>query len=274
MIFLLKKHFIIERNNYMVYDYKKYNLKSVKRICNILESFIIKKEELSLSDICKITGLNKSVVFRNLVNLEEEGYIIKNKENGKYFIGIKIFQLGNIVKEEMILLNKSSPIMEFLSEQLKENVYLFKLFQNKRICISKIEAPQDLTIIVNVGDSFPLYCEASGKAILSFLDDKTIEFLISKDNLLPVGPRTIIDPNKLKSELVQIKKKGYAMSYEERIPHSFSIAAPIFDYQLGVIGSISVSGPYARFYKDKIKRTIYSVKEASDKISYLLGYKT
>jgi len=125
MIFLLKKHFIIERNNYMVYDYKKYNLKSVKRICNILESFIIKKEELSLSDICKITGLNKSVVFRNLVNLEEEGYIIKNKENGKYFIGIKIFQLGNIVKEEMILLNKSSPIMEFLSEQLKENVYLF-----------------------------------------------------------------------------------------------------------------------------------------------------
>ena len=252
-------------------DYKKYELRNVKRICKILECFLLNKRELSLSEICLYTGIQKSIIFRILVNLEEEGYISRNSQNNKLFLGIKIFQLGNVAKQEIKMLNKAYPVMDELSNKTKENVYLHKLFQNKRICISKIEAPQDIKLILEIGDSFPLYCEASGKVIMAFLEEKEINYLILNEKLISLGPRTIIVPDLLKKELKKIKNNGYSVSYEERIPHSFSIASPIFNYQSKVIGSISVSGPNMRFDKNKINQLIPLLKSASIKISCFLG---
>ena len=70
----------------------------------------------------------------------------------------------------------------------------------------------------------------------------------------------------------EIRKNGHAISFEERILGSASVAAPILDYKGKVVASLSISGPTTRFTKKKIPVLISLVKKAAQKISVSLGY--
>jgi len=104
------------------------------------------------------------------------------------------------------------------------------------------------------------------------LPGSEIQRIIQKEKLIAFGPNTITNPVKLKEHLQEIRNRGYALSFEERIPGSSSIAAPIFDYQGNVIASISISGPITRFTKEKISFYISLIKKAAEDISQSLGY--
>ena len=107
---------------------------------------------------------------------------------------------------------------------------------------------------------------------LAFLPNHEIEKIIQKEQLIPLGPNTITNPVRLKGHLAEIREKGYAISFEERVLGSTSIAAPILDYKSNAIDSISISGPITRFSKNKIPEFISLVKEAAEEISKRLGY--
>lgn len=121
----------------------------------------------------------------------------------------------------------------------------------KRVSIEKIESTQDIRYIIHLGESLPLYCGGSGKALLAFLSNEEIDKFITQEKLKKLGPNTITDPIKLKEHLKQIRKNGYAISFEERIKGSVSIGAPIFDFSGKVIASLSISGPISRFTKKR-----------------------
>jgi len=166
------------------------------------------------------------------------------------------------------LLLKNSP------KKTEESVDLNILSDGKRVSIEKIESPHDVRRIIQLGKSLPLHCGGSGKALLAFLPDEEIDKIIQKEKFIPFGPNTITDPTKLKEHLKEIRKNGYAISFEERILGSASVAAPVLDYKGKVVASLSISGPTTRFTKKKIPVLISLVKEAAQKISASLGYHT
>ena len=107
---------------------------------------------------------------------------------------------------------------------------------------------------------------------LAFLPNHEIEKIIQKEQLIPLGPNTITNPVRLKGHLAEIREKGYAISFEERVLGSTSIAAPILDYKSNAIASISISGPINRFTKEKIPKFVSLIKESAEEISKRLGY--
>ncbi len=72
----------------------KYILSSLDNALTVLNLFVA-NEELSPSEISKLTEINRSTVFRFLVTLENRGYLTR-EENGKYRLGIKLFTLGQL----------------------------------------------------------------------------------------------------------------------------------------------------------------------------------
>lgn len=255
-----------------IYLPSKPHLKTVYKIDKIFDAFYLKQEELGVSEISRIVGFNKSIVYRILFSLTQKGYIIQNKSNKKYFLGLKLFQLGNIALKKMNVRFLALPIMEKIVVETQESVYLYLLNQDKRICIEKIESPHDIRFILNLGETLPLYCEAAGKSILAFLPSSLIEKVIKDSKLIPLGPNTITDPNKLKEELLKIRKEGYALSIEERVVDSFSVAAPIFNHEGRVVSSLSVAGPLGRFSNEKFENIKKIVLFYTKKLSSELGY--
>jgi len=249
-----------------------YYIQSIKRAVKILNSFTPQEKELSITELSKRVNLHKSTIHRILVTLEDEGFVLKDQVSQKYRLGIKLFELGYLVQDQMEIRSYALSIMKELAKKTEESIDLNILSDGKRVSIEKIESPHDVRRIIQLGKSLPLYCGGSGKALLAFLSDEEIEKIIQKEKLIPFGPNTITDTTKLKINLKEIQKNGYAISFEERILGSASIAAPILDYKGKVVASLSISGPTTRFTKKKVPILISLVKEAAKKISISLGY--
>lgn len=249
-----------------------YYINSIKRSIQILSSFTFKKKEFTITELSKKLNINKSAIYRILLTLEDENIVIKNKNSNKYRLGIKLLELGNIVKEQFEIKSYALPIMEDLAKKTEETIDLNILLDDQRVSIEKIDSPHDVRRIIQLGKSLPLYCGGSGKAILAFLPTTEIERIIQNTDLTALGPNTITDRKILKKNLDEIRKKGYAISFEERVLDSTSIAAPILEYKGFAMGSISISGPISRFTKKKISTYISLIKEAAHNISKYLGY--
>ena len=78
--------------------------------------------------------------------------------------------------------------------------------------------------------------------------------------------------NKLKLELFDIREKGYATSFNERLEGTASVSAPIRDYTGKVIAGLTVSGPLVRFTEDRVEYFIKELLESSETISKNLGF--
>ena len=249
-----------------------YYVKSIKKALTILNSFTYNKYEMSLDELSAVTNFPRSSVRRILITLEDENVVKKVNKNGKYQLGIKLLQLGQIVKSKIEIRFIALPIMEELSKKTGENIELFFHLDNKRISLEKIESPYDLREKVDLKQVLPLYAGAPGKAILAFLTKERIDKIIAEEKLIPLGPKTITNVERLKNNLIEIQRKGYSISFEELVPGWFSIAAPIFNEKKEVVASIGVSGASIRFSKSKRINIISLVKEAANKISISIGF--
>jgi DNA-binding IclR family transcriptional regulator len=111
------------------------------------------------------------------------------------------------------------------------------------VCMDKIES-QDygIKLILNIGNSFPLYCTALGKMLLAYSPRSEADRILSK-KLKSYTENTITDPLKLKKELKQIKEQGYALDREEVTRGIMCVAAPVFGIGGEIICAISVAFP-------------------------------
>ena len=99
-----------------------YYVKSIKKALTILNSFTYNKYEMSLDELSAVTNFPSSSVRRILITLEDENVVKKVNKNGKYQLGIKLLQLGQIVKSKIEIRFIALPIMEELSKKTVENI--------------------------------------------------------------------------------------------------------------------------------------------------------
>ncbi|NLB11513.1 IclR family transcriptional regulator [bacterium] len=249
-----------------------YYNQSIKRAALILNTLGSQNKELGISELSRLLDLHKSTVHRMLVTLEDENLVVYNKTLQKYHLGIKLLELGSIAKRQIDIRNIAWPIMQEIAQKTKENVDLNILIDDRRVSIEKIESPHDLRRAIKLGKSLPLYHGGSGKAILAFLPDSEIERILQKADLAPLGPNAITNPGVLKEHLKEIREKGYATSFEERVLGVASIAAPILNEKHYAIASLSISGPIARLTKEKEPLFAMLIKKAASDISKNCGY--
>lgn len=243
-------------------------VRSVERAIDILTCFTVSEPILTVPEISQKTGLTKSTIFRLLASLESKGMVEKIHSTYEYKLGLRLLDLGNVVQSSLELIDIAKPIMKELSEKTKETVNINIVQGNHRVCIERIDGNQALRKVSEIGRLLPLSKGASGKLLLAFCDnDKVIEILNEERETMIVE-----EMNKLKLELFEIREKGYAASFSERLEGTASVSAPIRDYTGNVIAGITISGPLVRFTEEKVQYFISEVLEASSRISCDLGY--
>lgn len=246
-------------------------IQSVDRSLQILEVFSSKNRELGVTEIANILGIHKSTVFGLLATLENRGYVEQNLENGKYKLGLKLFELGNLVQEGMDLRSIAVPFIEELVEKFGETVHLVVHDRGEVVYIDKRESQSAIRILSQVGRRLPMYCTGVGKCLLAYIREEDLQTIIKK-GFQPFTPNTIVDEQQLKKELEKIRENGYAFDMEEIEMGLRCVAAPVKDARAEVIAAISLSGPSMRMDEKRMYELIEPVKFAALKISHNLGY--
>jgi len=248
-------------------------IQSVERAADILELFLISKPELSVKEISEQLGLSKSTVHGLIKTLEHRGYLQQDPDDLKYSLGLKLFELGSFIGNQLDIVKIAQPIIKDTVEKLKETVHLVIRQQDELIYVEKLEGPHTLRIYSHVGKTAPIHCTGVGKAILAYQDEKEVDRILSSTKLESFTEFTVTDINEIKKQLDFTREHGYSMDDEEIEIGLKCIAAPIFDHTGNAIASISCASPKMRLTEERLPVVIEGIKEAAFEISRCLGYK-
>lgn len=248
------------------------SVKSVSRALKILGAFSFEQPDLSLNDLSKITGFYKSTILRQIDTLLEEGFLIKDSDNGRYWLGAKVYLLGQIFAQSSNLLRIAGPILKEVAEKLQETTGIFVIDTFERMCLRAVSGPHFIRATFETGHRMPIYAGASGKVLLAFSPDSFLKRVIKETGLRRLTKLTITDPAKLRSELAKIRKNGWAISKGERVPSAFTISVPVFGSNDSLVCSLTTSGPSDRLAKKIIPENVRILQLAGRKLSLEIGY--
>ncbi|WP_353611392.1 IclR family transcriptional regulator [Bacillus sp. FJAT-27251] len=248
-------------------------IQSIERAADVLELFLSSDQYLSVKEISDRLGLSKSTVHGIIKTLEFRGYLKQNPADQKYKLGMKLFELGNQVSQQINIAEIARPVIKELVQSMQETVHLVVYENGEVIYVEKLDGPRALRIYSHIGKRAPIHCTGVGKAILAHLDDAKVEELLSNDDLKPFTEHTMTDKQQVKQQLESIRERGYAVDDEEIELGLQCVAAPIFDHKGKAVAAISCAAPKMRLDQEKLNLAIIQIKGAASRISASLGYK-
>ncbi|MGB1268325.1 MAG: IclR family transcriptional regulator [Flavobacteriaceae bacterium] len=243
---------------------------SVAKAFHILDCFSTDVQELGVTELAHKMGTNKSAVYRMLATMEALNVIQQNSENGKYRLGLKLFELGQKVSINKNFIAKAKPHMEALAKQAGETAHLAIYKNHKVYFLDKVVGRHDLQINSQIGSEKALHCTALGKTMLAFAEPnyKTV----IKDTVLQrVTEHTITNSKKLIQEIEKIKQQGFALDMEENEIGLVCVAVPVCNNQGQFIAAISTSGPSARFNEDDIQTYTDDLKHTAQQLKLIFS---
>jgi IclR family transcriptional regulator, KDG regulon repressor len=245
-------------------------LSSVANSLRLIKAFSEDHYEIGISDLAKRLGLAKSTVHRLASTLLDQGMLEQNAGDGKYRLGLTLFELGALVRRKMDFTMEARPYLRTLIEKTGETVHLAILDHDSVLYIISLESKQALRMGSKVGTRAPVHATAVGKALLAFQPEEEIARIIARG--LPVSaPNTIVDAKALQRELALVRSRNYAVDDEESEVGLRSIAAPIRS-DSGVVAAISIAGPVHRMTKKMLLGWVRELVEAADAVSRRLGW--
>lgn len=247
-------------------------VQSVQRALQILSFFSHRQPALGISELSRLMDLPKGTVHGLARTLVDHGFLSQDEQTRKYRLGLKIHELGIVLSGTLELNQKAAGPCHQLS---KKTGLLSRIgiWDGGSVVITLNTHPNPMPVLPHqVGPRIHAYCSAIGKAILAFLDDKTLKQYMAKTKITAFTPNTITVKKKLMEELKTIRLQGYATDREEAVQGMGCIGAPIFDRQGRVAGALSLSGNVNRVLDDHAETLAGEILATAAEISGLFGY--
>lgn len=247
------------------------SLKTLDTSLQLLEKFTNEKPVWGVRELAKELNMNHSVVYRILSTFEKRGFLIQNVETKKYELGIKFWVYGQMVTKKNHFVDVIQPMMQELSEQTDESIFLTGIEKNNGICLSFIESNQSIKFSLPIGTRIPLYAGASNKVIMAHFPSYRQDEIMAK-GLDPITQKTTISVDQLRKELAEIKERGWAYTIGEYSDSIFGISVPLFNYRGEILASLTIGGPEYRIEDGKrVPELLHKLQETQKKIQDALN---
>lgn len=249
-------------------------IQSVDRALQIVDLFNEHTTELKITEISQRMGLHKSTVHSLLKTLILHGYLAQNVDSGKYKLGLKLIEKGQLLLQSLDVRAVARGNLSALSASTGQTTHLVILNEGQGVYIDKVEGEKAAIRYSRLGRRVPLHCSAVGKVLTAFQSEEKRENLLHVYTFTSHTPQTIINRDTFLEELVLIRKQGYAVDNQENEAGVRCVAAPIFDHTRQVVAAISLSTMISSVDDEVFEQYVARVKMESEMISRLLGYRT
>jgi len=249
------------------------HVQSLARALELVEVLAVEKQDLSLTEIAQRLKWPKSTVHGILTTLRDYRYVDQSSTNGRYRLGIRLFELGHKVAKNWDVRVIALPVMQKLNRQFGEMVQLATEDTGDVFYIEKVDSTQIIKIVSEIGARLPIHCSALGKVILAYMPPADVRTIINRKGMARMTKNTITDFGKLEAELLKIRNQGYGVDDQEIMEGLRCIGAPIFDMSGTVRYAVSVSVLAERLVDDYFEKIKYSLIQAAEEISYNMGYR-
>ena len=246
----------------------KTSIQVIERMMKLLDVLAQHADPVPLKQLALETGLHPSTAHRILGAMTHSGFV-ERADAGIYRLGIRLLELGSIVKSRISLRETAMPFMLKLHAATGESVNLGIRDGDHIVYIERTSGGRSAVRVVHiVGSRAPLHTTATGKLFLAEEPQAEVERYIARTGLPPMTPRSITDPARLHEELARVRREGIAYDLDEQEVGVRCIAAGIRDEDGALVAGLSLSTPAERYDP----ALAGPVKRTADAISRALGH--
>jgi DNA-binding IclR family transcriptional regulator len=187
-----------------------------------------------------------------------------------YALGPRAVTVALTVVDSLSLRTIARPHLAALCAAIHENIYIGVRNGDTVVYVDRVEATQELSVVMQLGSARPLHASSVGKLITAFNPDLE-QKVFSASTLYPYTPFTKVNREELRSEYARIRSLRYSISDGESVEGIVGLSTPIWDHTGAVSAAIHVSAPKGRITEDRRPFVINEMQEASRDISTDLG---
>ena len=246
-------------------------MQSVGRALSILELLADGAGELGVSELGRRLGVHRATASRLVSTLAERGLVERNTTTDKYRLGFGLIHLAGAAIARMDLVQQARPILVDLAAHSGETVNLAVLSGDGVMHVDQVTGSRSVVSVSWVGRGTPYHCTSNGKVLVAFLDPEEQERLLTRP-LERLTRNTIVEPDKLRAELREVRARGYARTVEELEEGLSAVAAPVRQADGTVVAAVSISGPSFRMRPAELPRLAELAMDAANAISRRMGY--
>lgn len=240
----------------------------IERMMKLLDVLAQHADPVPLKQLALETGLHPSTAHRILGAMSQSGFV-ERSEAGVYRLGIRLLELGSLVKSRISLRDTAMPHMLKLHAATGESVNLGIRSGDEIVYVERTSSGRSSVRVVHiVGARAPLHTTATGKLFLVEDGAERIRDYARRTGLPASTPASITTVAALEKELDRVRRHGVAFDLDEVESGVRCIAAGIHDHNGELIAGLSLSTPSERFNPDWAP----VVRETADEISQALGY--
>lgn len=244
-------------------------IQSVVKAMKLLDILAESSVPLSLAEVSNLTGWPKSTIH-GLLSTMKESSVVAQDEEGRYMLGIRLFEYGCTLSSSWTILETAKPFIQHISYHTGEAVFLSILDRGEVITLDRADNRTGLQTSAEMGCRLPVHCTSQGKLFLAYMSEQEQKNILKKTDFRPYTSHTITSIAELEKEFEKIRQQGYSIENGEYKTGLRSVAAPIVDGEGKVKYAIGIIGMFRHIETEKFQRAIEVVKETAQKISQAL----
>jgi DNA-binding IclR family transcriptional regulator len=248
----------------------KTSIQVIERMMALLDALASYPDPVSLKELATTTGLHPSTAHRILNDMVAKRFVDRS-EPGTYRLGMRLLELGNIVKSRLNVREAALPYMQALHRKTQQTVNLSVRQGDEIVYIDRAFSERSgMQVVRAIGGRAPLHLTSIGKLFLSVDDAKLVRAYATRTGLAGNNKNSITDLAKLERELSLVRARGYARDNEELELGVRCMAAGVRDDAGRLIAGLSISAPADRLSDEWLDDLIATTTD----ISSVLGFRS
>src|SRR5881396_3341719 len=241
----------------------------LERTFALLDVLASYQDPVSLKIVSEQTGLHPSTAHRILNDLTI-GRFVDRPEAGSYRLGMRLLELGNLVKARLDVREAALSPMRELHKVTHQPVNLSMRQGDEIVYIERTYSERSgMQVVRAVGGRAPLHLTSVGKLFLALDDPQRVRAYATRTGLAGHTRNSITDLQRLERELSSVRQNATARDDEELELGVRCMAAGIYDDQGKLVAGLSISAPADRLEESWLER----VQETAAQISAALGHR-
>jgi DNA-binding IclR family transcriptional regulator len=241
----------------------------LERMFSLIDVLASREDAISLKEISEKTGLHPSTTHRILNDLVI-GRFVDRPEAGSYRLGMRLLELGNMVKGRLNVRDAALTPMRELHKLIQQPVNLSMRQGDEIVYIERAYSERSgMQVVRAIGGRAPLHLTSVGKLFLAADDPQRVRTYATRTGLSGSTKNSITQLPVLERELARARQSGVARDNEELELGVRCMAAGIYDDQGKLVAGLSISAPADRLDEGWLPK----LQATANEISSALGYK-
>ncbi len=219
---------------------------TVSKALSLLKLFNHARPEIGLTDMTRLSGMNKATVYRLLGELQDRGFVEQRETNRCYRLGPEVLRLAALREAAVPLLSVSREILERLCLTTGETAHMSMVQGTQLNTLNYAYGTRHATrVMMEDAEVLSFHATSSGRAILAFSPADFVDTILTGP-LTRHTSDTKTDPDQIRAIFPSVRRTGIAETNGEFETDVHTHAAPVFGADQHPLGALAVAAPASR----------------------------